>query len=116
MYRRVYLTVENVYDIQFLTKTHHCDCSVLQIYDFISIFHDRTCIGTKKKFIFSNSYNQWTLLSSSDNLIRIIFIQYCYSISSDNFMKRKLNGCQQIQILLYFDIFYKLNKYLSICI
>ena len=115
LYLRVEFNVLDVHHLQFLTEAHHSDVTILQINYLICIFDDRTGIRTEIKLtILSDTYNQRTLLTGSNDLIRATLIKNSDSVGSDYLTESHLNGSQQVEIFLYLNIFNQLNENLSI--
>ena len=117
LYLRVEFNVLDVHHLQFLTEAHHSDVTILQINHLICIFDDRTGIRTEIKLsILSDTYNQWTLFTGSNDLIRVTLIKNCDSVSSDYLPESHLNGSQQVKFFLNLNIFNQLDKNLCICL
>ena len=115
LYLRVEFNVLDVHHLQFLTEAHHSDVTILQINHLICIFDDRTGIRTEIKLtILSDTYNQRTLLTGSNDLIRVTLIKNSDSVGSDYLTESHLDGSQQVEIFLYLNIFNQLNENLSI--
>ena len=112
--RRILLPIEQINNLQIFTQAHHGYISIFQVNHFIGEFNYRTGIRTQEEFIFSDAYNQRTLLACRYNLIGFTPVKQGYSIGTNHLMKRHLHGSQRVKVLLHLHIFYQLNKYFRI--
>ena len=114
---RIELYILDINHLKFFSEAHYSDVTIFQINHLVGIFNNRTGIRTQIKLsILSDTYNQWTLFTGSNDLIRVTLIKNCDSVSSDYLPESHLNGSQQIKVFLNLNIFNQLDKNLCICL
>ena len=93
------LMVVDADNVQIIVAADDGNVAVFKIDHFVGVFHDRTGIGTKEKLVLANAHDERTLLSGSDYLIGIGFVEQSDGVSPDNLMERHLNGLKQLEIV-----------------
>ena len=102
--------------MKFFTTTDNSDITILKVHHFIGILNNWAGIRTKEELILTNTYHKRTLLTSTYNLIIIALIKNGDCICANYLIKGYLYCGKQINILMFLNIFYKLNQHLSISI
>ena len=106
----------DIYYMEILSTTDNSNITIFKVYYFISIFNYWAGIRTKEKLVFTNTNNKGTLLTGTNNLIGITLIKNGNSICTNYLIKGYLHCGKQIDILMFLNIFYKLNQHLSISV
>ena len=116
LHRQFLLFTEDTKNLQVLPAIYHSYIAVFEIHHLISIFHDRTGIGTQEELILTDTYYQRTLLTGCNNLIGITLVDYSDCIGTDHLIESHLDSCQQIELLMLLDILDQLHQHLCICV
>ena len=114
LYRQLLLFTKDAHNLQVLTTTDHSDITILEIHHLIGILHDRAGIRTQEELVVTDTYYQRTLLTGSDNLIRIALVEHSDGVCTDHLIESHLNSCQEIELLMFLDILNELHQHLSI--
>ena len=114
LYCQLLLFTKDAHDLQILTTTDHSDITILEIHHLIGILHDRAGIRTQEELVVTDTYHQRTLLTGSDNLIRIAFVEHSDGVCANHLIESHLNSRQKVELLMFLDILNKLHQHLSI--
>ena len=83
---------EDTQHVHVLTPTDYGNITIFEIDHLISILDNRTGIRTQEKLILTNTNHQRTLLSGSNNLVRVTLVEHGDGIGANHLVQSHLHS------------------------
>ena len=110
----VCLLVVDVHDVERFAFGDDGYVFVVEVYDLVGIFDDGAGVASEEELILSYADDERAALSSSNDLVWIVFVEYGYGIGSDDSSECYSDSCQQISLFLSSDVVNELHEHFRV--